>query len=221
MSDSIRSRLHAIFAALTVATLTILPTPALAGPIDSVRKLAPSGSAELATPDAAGAGALKKFTAVGAVNETLDNGVCPNSYAATICTTPSDCAQIPITGSLTATGLGKSSFSGCLTVNNQSPDTPLADCFSGLGTGTITAKNGSSVLIAFGGDLCVADLFPQPTPTSAIFTINSSYAIESGTGKYLNAAGSGSLSASLIVTNVGTPPFSGSGTLNLTGSFAK
>ena len=43
MSDSIRSRLHAIFAALTVATLTILPTPALAGPIDSVRKLAPVG----------------------------------------------------------------------------------------------------------------------------------------------------------------------------------
>ncbi|MGC1340146.1 MAG: hypothetical protein WA836_18680 [Candidatus Binataceae bacterium] len=221
MSDSIWLRFKVSVAALAVATLAILPTPAHAGPIDLVRKLTPSASAQLATPNAAGAGALKKFTAIGPVNETLDNGVCPNSYAATVCTTPSDCIEVPITGSLTATSLGKSSFSGCLTVNNDSPDTPLADCFSGLGTGTITAKNGNSVVIAFGGNLCIADAFPLPTPTNAIFTLNSSYAVESGTGPYASAAGSGNLSASLIITNVGTPPFAGSGTLNLTGSFAK
>jgi len=220
MSDSIWLRFQLGVAALSVAALAIFAAPVHAGPIEIIQNLAPSASPQSAAPNAAAAAAQKKFTAIGPVAETLAIGVCPNTYAATFCSAPNACDEISISGSVTATGLGKSSFSGCLTVNNASSDTPLETCFAGLGTGTLTAKNGT-VVIAFGGHLCVADAFPSPTPTHAIFSFDSAYVVESGTGSYATAAGSGNLTSSLIITNVTTPPVAGSGTLNLTGSFAK
>lgn len=219
MSDSIWLRFQVGVAALSVAALALVAAPVHAGPIEIIQNLAPSASPQSAAPNAAAA-AQKKFTAIGPVAETLSIGVCPNTFAATVCATPNACDEISISGSVTATGLGKSTFSGCLTVNNASPDTPLESCFAGLGTGTLTAKNGT-VVIAFGGHLCVADEFPQPTPTHAVLGFDSTYVVESGTGSYANAAGSGNLTSSLIITNVTTPPFAGSGTLNLAGSFAK
>ena len=220
MSDSIRLRFQLGVAALSVAALAIFATPVHAGPIEIIQGLAPSASPQSSAPNAAAAAAQKKFTAIGPVAETLSIGVCPNTYAATFCTTPNACDEISISGSVTATGMGKSSFSGCLTVNNASSDTPLETCFAGLGTGTLTAKNGT-VVIAFGGHLCLADEFPQPTPTHAVLGFDSTYVVESGTGAYSSAAGSGNLTASFIITSIVLPPIPGSGTLNLAGSFAK
>jgi hypothetical protein len=86
-------------------------------------------------------------------------------------TTPTDCAQIQLSGPVSATGLGNSNLlSACMTFDNTSVTTNLDVCFAGVGNGTITSDNGkTSINLEMSGLLCIADEFPVPTPTGVIF----------------------------------------------------
>lgn len=194
-----------------------------AGLMDQIEKLAgqstPSASPALtATPP------LGKFAASGRVTETLDTGACAGSFAAsgTNCTPASNCVQVQISGPVNATGLGKSNLSACITVDNTAVSPNLNECFDGAGIGTITSANGpNSITLAMGGLLCAADEFPLPTPTSALFVLTSTYAVEGGTGSFATGVGSGNVSLSALIATITTPPFAATGQINLTGTLAK
>lgn len=210
-----------------MAGVAMIAVTANAGPIDIVRGLAHSSSANSATPAAATSSPLGKFTATGRVNETLNTGPCPGSIATTACSTPSDCDQLQITGPVVATAVGKANLSACLTFDDstiQTGNNTLGICFIGIGEGTLTANKGDTVPLVFSGEFCVANEFPLPTPTTAVFEMNTAYSISGGvTGRFADAVGNGNLTASSEFDNIaaGSPPFSGTGTLNMVGSFAK
>jgi hypothetical protein len=169
-----------------------------------------------ATSKSAVASKLKSFTASGLTTQTLSTGPCPGTYPAIVRCSSINCDQLTVSGPINATSLGASTFAGCFTIN----DTPYDPffCSAGVGTGTITSKNGkNSITLAFGGSLCEADAFPLPTPTGAYLNINGAYVIESGTGSFSSSVGAGQLSFSFLFTSAGV---SAVGPVSINGNLA-
>jgi hypothetical protein len=209
--------------ALLFITFSVNPV-AEAGLMDQIQKLAgQSTPSTAASPAVTATPPLGKFAASGRVTESLDNGACAGSVAASggACTPSTNCVQVQVSGPVNATGLGKSNLSACMTFDNTAVSSTLSACFDGLGTGTITGPGGKSINVAMGGLLCVGDEFPLPTPTNVLFVLTSSYSVEGGGGAFTNAVGSGNMSLSALITNITAPPIAASGQINFTGTLAK
>jgi hypothetical protein len=194
-----------------------------AGLLDRIQKLAGPSTSSSSAAAASSTGPLGKFAASGRVTESLDTGACAGSVAASgsLCTTAGNCAQLQFSGPVNATGLGNSTLTACMTFDNTAVSPTFDSCFDGLGTGTITGANGKSITLAMGGLLCDADQFPLPTPTSLMFVLTSTYAIEGGSGAFANAVGSGNVSLSALIVNPTATPIPASGQINITGTLAK
>jgi len=221
-----RSKLSSSVVGAGIALLftTFSVNPAAAGLMDQIQKLAgPSTPSPAAAPAITATTPLGKFAASGRVTETLDTGACAGSLAASLdCTPATNCVQVQFSGPVNAAGLGKSNLAACITVDNTAVSPNLNVCFDGLGTGTITSANGkNSITLAMGGLLCAADEFPLPTPTSALFVLTSTYAVEGGTGSFATGVGSGNVSLSALIAPITTPPFAATGQINFTGTLAK
>jgi hypothetical protein len=212
----------AAVAVLAIATLNVRGAAA-AGPIDLMQKLAGQSKSSSTAPEVSSTAPLGKFAASGRMTESLDNGACAGSVAATgtACTPATNCVQVQFSGPVNATGLGKSNLAGCMTFDNTAVSPTLSTCFDGLGTGTITGQGGKSITLAMGGLLCVGDEFPLPTPTNIIFVLASSYSVDGGSGAFANAVGSGNMSLSALITNITMPPIAATGQINFAGTLAK
>lgn len=213
-----------ISGAIALAVVLACP-PAHAGLLEQVQRMAGNSEpSNVSATTAAKGPALGQFTASGTLSTTIQSGTCPNSVVATSCPSSTTCDEVQFSGPVTATSLGgNSTLSACMTVDNTAIGVNLLTCFDGLGTGTVTSKNGkNSVTLAFSGLLCVADESPLPTPTSAVFQVSGAYSVESGTGSFANApSGAGSLSLSISVANIASQPFIGTGQVSLAGNIAK
>ena len=200
--------------------MTLIPAAAHAEVVDQISHLlSGSGqSTQQAKVSGNSAAPLGKFSASGRVTESIDTGACPNSIEASSCSTGS-CDAVSITGPVNATALGRSDLSACVTITDLS-STTFTSCFNGLGTGTITGKNGKSITFGIGGLFCIADAFPAASPTTVVFTGTDTYAIEGGTGAFSNAVGTGTFSFSDVITNLTGTPIVGSGQMTMVGSFA-
>jgi hypothetical protein len=214
--------------ALIVSLLAFQPSNGFAGFIEDLQNAGQPGSSSAVTSQTNSTPSLSSFTgfsAFGPLAETLADGACSGSLAAStsFCKSSSTaCLQLQFSGPVTAAPFTSPNISGCLTIDNTSYDTHLNNCFTAMGTATITGRSGkSSITVAIGGSLCAADAFPLPTPTNEIFNVVATYALESGTGSLGQAAGSGqfSLQFPLSLASV-TPPISGSGQLSMKGALA-
>jgi hypothetical protein len=213
--------------ALTVGLLTFQPSNGFAGLIEDLQNAGHSGSSSATTSQINSTPSLSSFTgfsAFGPLTETLAGGACIGSFAATTThcqSSSSACAQIQFSGPVTAAPFTSPNISGCLTFDNTSYDPNLNNCFTGLGTATITGRSGnSSVTFAIGGSICTADAFPLPTPSNEILNVIATYAVKSGTGFFSQAAGSGNFSLQFAVTLPASTPASGSGQLSMKGAIA-
>jgi hypothetical protein len=219
-----RSALQAALALATAAIVIATPSRGHADLVEELNKMgaaagAGAASAQPSPAPAVSATPLGKFTATGRITESIAVGACPGSIEATACGTTS-CDALSITGPVSATSLGKSTLTACLTVTNLTASI-FASCLNGFGTGTITANNGNSITLAIGGLFCLGDAFPVPTPTTAIFVGSDSYAVEGGTGPFTTAVGSGTVAFSDVVTNLTGVPIAGTGQITIAGTFAK
>jgi hypothetical protein len=210
----------------TLAILLLTTAAVHAGLLEELERMGANSPAHENTPvKLAKAVAPQKFTASGAVNETLADGACTGSLAATegSCTSSSSaCLAVTIAGPLQTTGaLAKSNFSGCITLDNspvQTSDMTLQTCFVGLGTGTITAGT-TSATISMSGLMCASDAEPVASPTEETFIINYAYQVENGTGKLAGTAGAGNIASSVVIPfPIGTPPISAMGEVNFQGT---
>ena len=178
-------------AALIVSLLTIQPSNGVAGLIEDLQNAGQAGSSSAATSQINSTPSLSSFTgfsAFGPLTETLAGGACIGSLAATTthCQSSSTaCAQLQFSGPVTAAPFTSPNISGCLTFDNTPYDPNLNNCFTGLGTATITGRNGkSSVTFAIGGSICTADAFPLPTPSNEILNVIATYAVEKRHGLF-------------------------------------
>jgi hypothetical protein len=213
--------------ALIVSLLTVQSSNGFAGLIEDLQNAGQADFPSTTTSQINSTPSLSSFTgfsAFGPLTETLAGGACIGSFAATTThcqSSSSACAQIQFSGPVTAAPFTSPNISGCLTFDNTSYDPNLNNCFTGLGTATITGRNGkSSVKFAIGGSICTADAFPLPTPSNEILNVIATYAVESGTGFFSQAAGSGNFSLQFAVTLPASTPASGSGQLSMKGAIA-
>jgi hypothetical protein len=215
-----RSALQGALALATAVAVIGTPVGGHADLIDELHQLGGGGAAsteQSPAPEVSGA-ALGKFTATGRITESIATGACPGSFEASSCS--SGCDAVSITGPVSATSLGNSTLSACLTVNDLTSSV-FSSCLNGFGTGTITAGNGNSIKLAIGGVLCIGDAFPVPTPTTAIFVGTDSYSVEGGTGPFATALGSGTVAFSDVITNLSGVPIAGTGQVSIAGTLAK
>jgi hypothetical protein len=189
--------------------------------VDQINNLAaeagPAGgsSASVASPLTSGTAPVTKFSATGRLTESLANGGCLNNPLTATCTT---CSALTLTGTVNATGLGKSNLDVCFTLVSSSS---LGICLgNGLGLGTLTAANGSAVNLSFAGDLCVNDETTTP-PITLSLTSNLTYLVEGGTGKFATETGTGNMAVSSIFVNPTSSPISGTGQIAITGTLSK
>jgi hypothetical protein len=191
-----------------------------AGPIDELNRLAEQASpSSQSIPETAGTAPVTKFTATGRITEVLAAGGCTNNPTITSleCTPSTNCDSLTMTGTVSATGLGKATLNVC---NNIILSTSTGACLNGLGIGTLTAANGHLINIAFGGHLCLSNEVVGP-PITAVFDSNLSYDVEGGTGPFATETGNGNLTASDVIVNPSTMPFSGTGEITMTGTLSK
>jgi len=213
------------FAAATM--LLVIAASANAGPLDELNRLAAQGSAAGAsTPNnissEAAAASVAKFSATGRINEVLAAGGCANNplITSSLCNPSTNCDSVTMTGTVSATGLGKATLNACHIII-LSPSTDLGECLvGGLGVGTLTAANGNSINIAFGGDFCLANELAGP-PIIIDFNSNLSYVVQGGTGPFVNETGNGNLTASDVLVNPTSIPFTGTGEVTMTGTLSK
>lgn len=204
------------------AIAALIPLSVHADAVDEINSLisssAPTAHEQAKTSASAANAPLGKFAASGRVTESIDTGACPNSPVASSCS--SGCDQVSITGPVNATALGNSTLNACITITNLASST-FSSCFSGLGQGTIAAKNSKSITFGIGGLFCIADALPPSSPTSIYLVGTDTYAVEGGTAPFTNAVGTGTLSFTDLVTNVSSTPIPGSGQFTMAGTFAK
>lgn len=212
--------------AIVASLLTVQPSNGFSGLIEDLQNAGQPGSSTAtkssSIPDLSG---FAGFSAFGPLTETIANGACTGSFAATTLqcqSSPSACAQMQFSGPVTAAPFASPNISGCLTFDNTPYDIKLNNCFTGLGTATITGKSGkSSIKVAIAGSICAADAFPLPTPSNEILNVIATYAVESGTGFFSNAAGSGNFSLQFATSlPAPTPPIPGNGQLSMKGAIA-
>jgi len=168
-----------------------------------------------ATPAAA---PLTKFSATGRLTESLASGGCSNDPIVTSICSGGGCDALTLTGTVTATSLGKSTLNICFTLL-PSTSNPPACLGNGLGLGTLTASNGSAVNLSFVGDLCIND---ENTSTVTLFlTSNLTYLVEGGTGNFANETGTGNMAVSTIFVNPSGSTIPGTGEIAITGTLSK
>jgi hypothetical protein len=197
---------------------------AQAGPIEELGKIAAQASpaGEVAAPNISPSAPVTKFSATGRINEILASGGCANNplITSSFCSPSTNCDSVTMTGQVNATGLGKANLNACLIII-LTPTSSLGECLVGtLGVGTLTAANGNSINVSFGGNFCLANEVLGPPP---ILDFNSllSYAVQGGTGPFVAATGNGSLTASDILVNPSSLPYSGTGEITMTGTLSK
>ena len=215
----------ALQAALALATAVIIIATPSGGHADLIDELHKMGGGAAASPEQSPAPALPstpplgKFAATGRITESIAVGACPGSIEASACG-GGGCDAVSITGPVSATSLGKSTLTACLTITNLTSSI-FASCLNGLGTGTITASNGNSITLAIGGLFCLGDAIPPVTPTTAIFVGTDSYSVEGGTGPFTTAVGTGTVASSDVITNLSGVPITGTGQITIAGTLAK
>jgi hypothetical protein len=187
--------------------------------VDQINNLAaeakPAGgsTSNIAAPLTPGPAPLTKFSATGRLTESLATGGCLNNPLTATCTT---CSALTLTGTVNATGLGKSNLDVCFTLVSSSS---LGICLgNGLGIGTLTAANGSAVNLSFSGSLCINDETTTPT---LFLTSNLTYLVEGGTGKFATETGTGNMAVSTIFVNPTGNPIPGTGEIAITGTLSK
>jgi len=188
--------------------------------VDQINNLAaearPAGgsSANIATPLTPGLAPLTKFSATGRLTESLATGGCLNNPLTATCTT---CSALTLTGTVNATGLGKSSLDVRFTLLSSSS---LGICLdNGIGIGTLTAASGSALNLSFAGNLCIND---EDIPTVTLFlSSNLNFMVEGGSGKFASETGTGNMSISTILVNPTSIPYSGTGEIVMTGTVSK
>jgi hypothetical protein len=210
-----------IVVGVAAATLFLVSAAsAQAGPIDELNRLAEQASPSAqSVPETAVTAPVTKFSATGRITEVLATGGCTNDplITSSFCSPSTNCDSLTMTGTVSATGLGKATLNACYNVILSSS---TATCLSGLGIGTLTAANGHLVNIAFGGDLCLSNEAVGP-PIMIAFDTNLSFDVEGGTGPFATETGNGNLTASDIIVNPSTIPFSGTGEITMTGTLSK
>jgi hypothetical protein len=170
-------------------------------------------NANIAKPLTPGPAPLTKFSATGRLTESLATGGCLNNPLTATCTT---CSALTLTGTVNATGLGKSSLDVCFTLVSSSS---LGICLdNGLGIGTLTAANGDAVNLSFAGNFCLNDETATPT---LFLTSNLTYLVEGGTGRFLTETGTGNMAVSSIFANPTGSPIPGTGEIAITGTLSK
>ena len=180
-----------------------------ANPLDEINKLGGSSSSPNLTQ---GTAPVVKLAAAGRVNEVLSSGGCLNNPLTATC--GSSCDNITLNGTVSVTGLGKSTLNACYTIELST----VGVCYTGLGIGTLTNKGGNSINISFGGPFCVND---ENVSTSTIFfSTTGTYIIEGGTGPFANETGAGSFNVSDIF-NGGSVPLPGIGQISMNGTMSK
>ena len=189
--------------------------------VDQINNLAaeakPAGgsTANVASPLTSGPAPLTKFSATGRLTESLATGGCLNNPLTATCTT---CSALTLTGTVNATGVGKSNLDVCFTLVSSSS---LGICLgNGLGIGTLTAANGSAVNLSFAGSLCINDETPS-TPMTLFLTSNLTYLVEGGTGKFATETGTGNMAVSSIFVNPTGNPIPGTGEIAINGTLSK
>ena len=213
--------LSSIFALAATVAIIATPSGGRADLIDEINKLGAGGggaSGAASSLPSLAATPLGKFAASGRITESIATGPCAGSVEASSCS--SGCDAVTITGPVNATSLGNATLSACITITSLTSGS-FSSCLNGLGTGTITGGGGNSIKLGIGGLFCLADAFPLPTPTTAIFVGNDTYAVEGGTGSFATAVGTGTVSFSDVVTSLTGSPIPGSGQITLGGSLAK
>jgi len=215
-----RSALQGALALATAVVVIATPAGGHADLIDELHKMGGGGpaSTEQAPVPAVSAMPLGKFTATGRITESIATGACAGSLEVSACGT--NCDAVSITGPVSATSLGNSTLTACLTITNLTSSI-FSSCLNGFGTGTITAHNGNSITLAIGGLFCIGDAFPLPTPTTVIFVGTDSYSVEGGTGPFTTALGSGTVAFSDVITNLSGVPIIGAGQVTIAGTLAK
>ena len=189
--------------------------------VDQINNLAaeakPAGAstANVASPLTSGPAPLTKFSATGRLTESLANGGCLNNPLTATCTT---CSALTLTGTVNATGLGKSNLDICFTLDSSSS---LGICLdNGLGIGTLTAANGSALNLSFAGNFCLNDETTS-APVTLFVSSNLAYIVEGGTGKFLTETGTGNMVVSSIFVNPTGSPIPGTGEIAITGTLSK
>jgi hypothetical protein len=108
------------------------------------------------------------------------------------------------------TGTGYYNHLGFTTLRFPSTITGTASCggFTAVEQDTYTGANGDSVFQTVHDTIC-------PTSTPGDFTLNGSFTVTGGTGRFADASGSGTVQASIVFTSATTGTFSGtqSGTI--------
>lgn len=220
MQRSVHKLLFIGAAALFLGALCV-QSSSYAGNIEHLLNPGGQAASSVAPAKAGKSSPPAKFTATGTVNVVLDNGPCANSVVSSC---SSGCDQFQISGPVQATSLGKSTFSACITIDNSTVATQnnkLNACFNGLGTGTVTAANGSTIKLGIGGLICISDEFPLPTPNTLVFVLNDGYSVEGGSGKFSTANGTGTVAASMFFAVPQNLPGTGAGQISLVGALGK
>lgn len=181
-----------------------------ASPLDEVNKLARSSSPNLTQ----GTAPVVKLSVAGRVNEVLSTGGCANNPLTASC--GSSCDNITMNGTVSVTGLGKSTLNACYTIEDV---TTAAICFTGLGIGTLTNKGGKSINISFGGPFCLND--ENSTASTVFYSTTGTYIIEGGAGPFTNETGVGSFNVSDIFTGASSSQVTGIGQISMNGTMSK
>jgi hypothetical protein len=180
-------------------------------------RTAGGSSAAVANPLTPGPAPLTKFSATGRLTESLASGPCASNPVAVSACSGGGCSALTLTGSVNATGLGKSTLNACLTLLSTSS---LGACIgNGLGIGTLTAANGNALNISFAGCLWENDV---DIATVTLFLSNNlTFIAEGGTGRFLTETGTGNMAVSSIFVNPSGPSISGTGEIAMTGTLSK
>jgi hypothetical protein len=109
------------------------------------------------------------------------------------------------------TGTGHYDHLGFTTLRFPSTITGQAACggFKATEQDTYTGANGDNVFLTVNDTIC-------PTSTPSAFQLNGSFTVTGGTGRFADASGSGTVSASVTFTSATSGTFSGTQTGTIT-----